>query len=69
MKTAKQWFLDVLPIEISSLAISNTSNLKLITMYDNFNDAICGSFIWMDSPQGLDYWIEISWEYNFKKNV
>lgn len=69
MKTAKQWFLEILPIEKSSLAINNTGEDRLKLTYENFCEALVSSFIWIKSPQGQEYWQNVYKEKQTNANT
>lgn len=57
--TVEQWF-SLLPPDIREKAISYTSEYRLATKEPTFEDALSGSFLYNESPEGLDFWGEIS---------
>lgn len=59
MKTAKEWFLEILPIELSSLAINNSHEYLLNLTFDSFHESLAACFVWDKSPQGHNFWSEI----------
>lgn len=63
MKTAKEWFKE-LPISIVGLAFENTKPEFLELKYNDLADALKGSFVWGNTPQG-----EVFWEGEFNRSV
>lgn len=57
--TIKQWF-SLLPPDIRERAIANTKKAMLRFLDSSFSEAIKGAFIWESSPEGHEYWQEIS---------
>mgnify|MGYP006434166555 CR=1 FL=1 len=55
-KTAKEWFLETLPIQVADKAIYNTTSDALMERYESTIDALSFSFYWSDTPEREDYW-------------
>ncbi len=59
MKTAREWFKE-LPDDIEKMAVENAENapVKLIDneFFKDLPDSLTGSFIWLSSPQGQNFW-------------
>lgn len=58
MKTIREW-LEELPEPYRSQALENMDIEDADIEHDNFERALCGAFLWMDSPEGWDYWNKI----------
>jgi hypothetical protein len=54
-KSAKEWFAH-LPEPIRSQAVANSNNLNMD--YSTLAECLFKNFIWIDTPQGDDYWCE-----------
>ncbi len=56
-KTIKKW-LDELPEPFKSQAIFNAQNhsLNIPIPKEYLSKALCGAFVWNDSPEGHKYW-------------
>lgn len=59
MKTIKEW-LEELPEPHRSRALNNADKRDFNVEYNSMRKTILGSFVWSKSPEGLDYWREIS---------
>lgn len=57
--TVEQWF-SLLPTDIRKKAIANTKKNILDLLNPSFLKAIRQSFVWRSSPEGHEYWREIS---------
>jgi hypothetical protein len=61
MKTVEEWFR-LLPVSVRNKARTNAKNygFGLKNEAPSLHVAITISFIWIRTPQGHDYWSEIS---------
>lgn len=57
--TKEQW-LNLLPLEIKEKAIANINRQMLSILATSLSEVINGFFIWDSSPEGHEYWREIS---------
>jgi hypothetical protein len=60
MKTAREWFKE-LPDDIEKMAVENAEKCPdgiIIDdrIFEDLSDAIEGSFTWIETPQGHDFW-------------
>jgi len=61
-KTIKQW-AKKLPIPIRRKFLANLSKEKLSQRFDSLSDALWNGFTWCKTPEGHDYWYEITLKY------
>ncbi len=59
MRTAKQWF-ETLPQDVCEKAIRNTRPENLNEAYSDTFMALVESFNFKDSPEGAEYWYNIT---------
>lgn len=57
--TVEQWF-KLLPPEIREKAISYTSGYRLERKEPNLEDALSGSFLYHESPEGVYFWSSVA---------
>ena len=57
MKTIKEHYQE-LPEPYKTEAFKNLRKDNENIKVDNINKAICGGFIFAETPQGLDYWFD-----------
>ncbi len=57
-KTAVEWF-EMLPDEVRNKAISNTDDVSKGWKYSTLKKALFQSFIWLETPEGGDFWVDI----------
>ena len=58
MKTIN-YYLNQLPEPYRSQAIANTDESKLNLFATNLLNSIWTAFVWMNTPEGGDYWINL----------
>lgn len=57
--TVEQWF-SLLPPDIREKAISYTSEYRLERKEPNLEDALSGSFLYHESPEGVYFWSSVA---------
>lgn len=57
------WFKETLDNEEYSRAIYNTNTPRLDLVFTSFVLALFNAFVWAESPQGHEYWMEIYYKY------
>lgn len=66
-KKGVEWFNDM-PADLRLAYLANITDDQLDYVYnmqfENFASFLSKSFIWDRTPQGFDYWLEVS-KYNF----
>lgn len=67
LKTGKEWYEDM-PDHIKSLYLENitSENLYIVSnmYFEHFVNFLSESFVWSETPEGYDYWLEVS-QFNF----
>jgi hypothetical protein len=66
LKTMEEWFNECLPADIAEKAIANTKEQKISYLDQKTNSlywALSDGFMWIDSPEGIGYWLEIAKKY------
>jgi len=66
MKTAGDWFNKCLPPDIAKKAIANTKAENpsyLEQAAKSLYWALSDGFLWINSPEGVDYWITVAKKY------
>ena len=67
LKTGQEWYEDM-PDHIKSLYLENitSENLYIVSnmYFEHFVDFLSESFVWSETPEGYDYWLEVS-QFNF----
>lgn len=58
MKTIKEWF-NTLEEPYKTQALKNTKADILSEKAEDLSDALLRAFIWIDSPEGHEYWDEL----------
>ena len=60
-RTARQWF-NMLPKDIAEKAIRNAQDFgaNLDQKYSTLTWALGASFIWVDTPEGHHFWLEVT---------
>ena len=56
-KTLQQWFEEI-PEPYRTQAIANIPDKRKTQTYHSLADAVVMGFLWVDSPQGDEYWDE-----------
>ena len=57
--TIEEWFTNHLPADIGALAIRNTDDSLLSIEISSLSKAIRDSFVWLETPQGFEFWREL----------
>ena len=63
LKYTHLWYYEFLPKDIARKATANTKNNPKASLYDKHGslfDALKNSFNWVKSPEGVEYWKEVS---------
>jgi len=60
MKTVKEWY-DLLPEDIRIKAYANTHLNHLQHSENTLNRALWGSFIFSQTPEGQEYWLNAAY--------
>ena len=67
LKKGKDWYEDM-PVDLQILYLENITDDQLDIVYDmyfeHFVDFLSESFVWNETPEGYDYWLNIS-QFNF----
>lgn len=67
LKKGKDWYEDM-PVDIQIVYLENITDDQLEIVYDmyfeHFVDFLSESFIWSETPEGYDYWLNVS-QFNF----
>lgn len=67
LKKGSSWFEDM-PEDIKTLWLYNISDndIELVSemYFENFSAFLSESFVWNDTPEGYEYWLEVS-RFNF----
>jgi len=67
LKRGSLWYEDM-PLDTQILYLDNITEDQLDIVFDmyfeNFVDFLSESFVWNETPEGYEYWLEIS-RYNF----
>lgn len=67
LKTGQEWYEDM-PDHIKSLYLENitSENLYIVSnmYFEHFVNFLSESFVWSETPEGYDYWLEVS-QFNF----
>lgn len=67
LKKGKDWYEDM-PLHIQIVYLENITDDQLDIVYDtyfeHFVDFLSESFVWSETPEGYDYWLEVS-QFNF----
>lgn len=63
MKTIKDWLNTIADKEIRERALRNCTSYDF-TPVDSLAEAIIGGFVWSSTPEGNDYWSNITTEAN-----
>jgi hypothetical protein len=67
LKRGSLWYEDM-PLDTQILYLDNITDDQLDIVFDmyfeNFVDFLSESFVWNETPEGYEYWLEIS-RYNF----
>jgi len=70
LKNGRMWY-DDMPEDIQSLWLYNISDDQLEYIWDmyfeHFVDFLSESFVWNDTIEGFEFWLEIS-RYNFAQS-
>ena len=70
LKKGHEW-LEYMPIKVYSNYLCNITDDQLDIVYDmyfeNFSAFLSESFVWNDTPEGFEYWLEVS-RFNFVQN-
>jgi hypothetical protein len=67
LKRGSMWYEDM-PLDTQILYLDNITEDQLDIVFDmyfeNFVDFLSESFVWNETPEGYEYWLEVS-RYNF----
>ncbi len=67
LKRGSLWYEDM-PLDTQILYLDNITDDQLDIVFDmyfeNFVDFLSESFVWNETPEGYEYWLEVS-RYNF----
>ena len=67
LKKGKDWYEDM-PVDIQIVYLENITDDQLDIVYDtyfeHFVDFLSESFVWSETPEGYDYWLNVS-QFNF----
>ncbi len=67
LKRGSLWYEDM-PLDTQILYLDNITDDQLDIVFDmyfeNFFDFLSSSFQWHQTPEGFEYWLEVS-RYNF----
>jgi len=67
LKRGSLWYEDM-PLDTQILYLDNITEDQLDIVFDmyfeNFVDFLSESFVWNETPEGYEYWLEVS-RYNF----
>jgi hypothetical protein len=67
LKRGSLWYEDM-PLDTQILYLDNITDDQLDIVFDmyfeHFVDFLSESFVWNETPEGYEYWLEIS-RYNF----
>lgn len=67
LKKGKYWYEDM-PVDIQIVYLENITDDQLDIVYDmyfeHFVDFLSESFVWSGTPEGYDYWLNVS-QFNF----
>ena len=67
LKTGEDWY-DDMPADIQSLYLENITDEQLYivrdTYFEHFVDFLSESFVWHETPEGYEFWLEVS-RFNF----
>lgn len=67
LKRGSFWY-ELMPLDVQILYLENITDDQLDIVYDmyfeHFVDFLSESFVWNETPEGYDYWLNIS-QFNF----
>jgi len=67
LQKGSKWY-ESMPIDVQILYLENITDDQLDIVYDtyfeNFSAFLSESFVWNDTPEGFEYWLEVS-RFNF----
>ena len=67
LRKGKDWYEDM-PVDIQIVYLENITDDQLDIVYDmyfeHFVDFLSESFVWSETPEGYDYWLNVS-QFNF----
>ena len=67
LKKGKDWYEDM-PVDIQIIYLENITDDQLEIVYDmyfeHFVDFLSESFVWHETPEGYEFWLDVS-KYNF----
>lgn len=67
LRKGKDWYEDM-PVDIQIVYLENITDDQLEIVYDmyfeHFVDFLSESFVWSETPEGYDYWLNVS-QFNF----
>jgi hypothetical protein len=67
LKRGSLWYEDM-PLDTQILYLDNITDDQLDIVFDmyfeHFVDFLSESFVWNETPEGYEYWLEVS-RYNF----
>jgi len=68
LRKGKDWYEDM-PLDIQIVYLENITDDQLDIVYDmyfeNFSAFLSESFIWKDTKEGYDFWLNVSQFYYF----
>lgn len=60
MKTIKYWLTTIEDHDVRERALKNTDPITLNSGVRNLRSAVLRAFEWLDSPEGVDFWLSVS---------
>jgi hypothetical protein len=65
-------FYELMPVDLQIIYLERISDDHLAFVYDtyfeNFVQFLSESFIWHETPEGYDFWLDVS-KYNFHETI